>query len=252
MHDVLESFCAIYCFRGNHIKGAFSLVYTVSVTSLSVSDHGTRVVSLRCCPRPGITLRVSLRGTMLSGSWRRGTWSRGPDWAVLWFWRLSMITRTVPPTAVWSPYTRASALCCWRRPMRTGGRRGGSGSEPRPNPYMCRRRTSLSYRSASSAPRWPPANQRPRPSRWSHEVLSHPACKRTAQVSLIVPFMFGGGFTVLHLRVSSITILSLITRNGQCTLRPKSCFSYSSSFPIKTHATDAKTHTIEPGLNFPR
>ncbi len=160
-------------------------------------------------------------------------WSRGPGWAVLWFWRLSMITRTVPPTAVWSPYTRASALCCWRRPMRTGGRRGGSGSEPRPNPYMCRRRTSLSYRSASSAPRWPPANQRPRPSRWSHEVLSHPACKRTAQVRLIVPFMFGGGFTVLHLRVSSITILSLITRNGQCTLRPKSCFSHSSSFPIK-------------------
>ncbi len=54
-------------------KVRLASLYTVSVTSLSVSDHGTRVVSLRCCPRPGITLRVSLRGTMLSGSWRRGT-----------------------------------------------------------------------------------------------------------------------------------------------------------------------------------
>uniref|UniRef100_A0A673H0E2 Rho GTPase activating protein 9 n=1 Tax=Sinocyclocheilus rhinocerous TaxID=307959 RepID=A0A673H0E2_9TELE len=61
--------------------GKKSFLYTSSVawnkllelTSLSVSDHGTRVVSLWWCPCPTITLRVSLRGTMLSGSWRRGT-----------------------------------------------------------------------------------------------------------------------------------------------------------------------------------
>uniref|UniRef100_A0A673FSW8 Rho GTPase activating protein 9 n=1 Tax=Sinocyclocheilus rhinocerous TaxID=307959 RepID=A0A673FSW8_9TELE len=51
------------------------------VTSLSVSDHGTCVValcirplvSLQWCLCPAFPLRVSLRGTMLSGSWRRGT-----------------------------------------------------------------------------------------------------------------------------------------------------------------------------------
>uniref|UniRef100_A0A8C1VYD0 Rho GTPase activating protein 9 n=1 Tax=Cyprinus carpio TaxID=7962 RepID=A0A8C1VYD0_CYPCA len=55
------------------ITGITSVYYIASVTRLSVSDHGTRVVSLQRCLCPAITLRVSLRGSMLSGSWRRGT-----------------------------------------------------------------------------------------------------------------------------------------------------------------------------------
>ncbi len=37
---------------------------------------------------------------------------------------------------------------------------------------------------------------------------------------------------------------------GHCTLSPKFSRVFSSSFPIKMHATDAKTQKIEPDLIF--